>query len=90
MDASTGGSLNDKIYDAVRELFQRISDNGSIGYSERANTMKKRACKLEMDATMGLEVHMSMITNKMNVIEAKLEGKTGETCGLCQRNHFTD
>lgn len=39
---------------------------------------------------MGSEAQLSVITNKLNAIDTKLERKSAANCGLCQGSHYTD
>lgn len=71
-------------------FFQKIAENGNVGYLKRSTIVIKQACVLEKDSTRSLEAQSTTITNKLNAIEAKLEGKEGGNCGLCLGSHFTD
>lgn len=59
VNASAIGSLKDKTYKAVKELFEGISDNECSGQVERMPVGRKQACMIEMDATTGLGVHFT-------------------------------
>ena len=90
VNASAGGSIIDKTYEEVRELFQKISKNGMTAYSERLQPMKRQTFALELDETTGLKAQLAALTHEMNLMKAERQGKPMTICGLCEGNHYTD
>ena len=83
VNASAGGSLKNKTYDEVRDLFKKILENESVEPSGKVTQTRRQACMLELDGTIGLGAQLAMITNQFIELKAQMGGRATATCGLC-------
>ena len=67
VNASAGGTITDKTYDDVKQLFNKIARNNSIAPVERgAQTARKQGAILELDAADGLAAQVAQLTIQFN------------------------
>ena len=67
VNASAGGTITEKTYDNVKQLFNKIAKNNSIVLVKRGSEPARRQGPiLELDATSGLAVQIALLTTQFS------------------------
>ena len=67
VNASAGGTISDKTYEEVKELFNKIAKNNSITPAEREKVvMKKIEAVIESDSTNELASQIALLTTQFS------------------------
>ena len=92
VNASVGGTIIEKTYEEVKQLFNKIAKNSNIvPVDKRSEPMRKQGAMLELDATSGLAAQIALLTTQFNTFLKTQQGvKQVMSCGLCQGDHHMD
>lgn len=85
VNASAKGSLKNKSVIEVKNLFQKISENGCTWPSDRRLLPKKQVGFLEVGTSTNFETQLATLTHKMNVWKVKMRAKPLLACGLSKK-----
>ena len=91
VNASAGGTITEKTYEDVKQLFNKIAKNNSIAPVERGREIaRKQGAVLELDSTSDLAAQIALLTTQFNTFLKTQQGSSTISCGLCKEQHHTD
>ena len=78
-----GGSLQDKTFDQVRALFDKIVANGCRSFGDKRHGQRRQAGLMEVSPTIEIDAQLATITKKMaRLKEMSRCQKEHPSCGI--------